>query len=418
MATIRGTSKRDVLRDKNTSNTVLGLGGTDDLYGNGGNDTLKGGTGTDKLFGGLGNDKLLGEAGNDTLDGGAGNDTLDGGLGNDKMKGGAGNDTFVVNAAGDVTTDTSGIDLVKSSVTRTLGAGLENLTLTGSSSISGTGNILANIITGNGGANTLDGGDGGDTLSGGAGTDTLIGSAGNDILNGGTGADIMNGGADSDTYTVDDTNDVIIDPNTGGTAIDTVNSTAANFTLTSGAEIENLNYVGANTSATIFALSGNEFANTITGGTLASGFLAGNGGNDIIIGGNNLGIIASDVIAGGDGIDTLTGNGGIDYFVFGTPLAAETGDTITDFVSGTDHIGVFASGFGGGLVGNGFINGLALTAGQLVNGNTPDQANGQFLMHANGELWWDDDGTGANTAVLICTLTGISSLVLADITVT
>lgn len=47
--------------------------------------------------------------------------------------------------------------------------------------------------------------------------------------------------------------------------------------------------------------------------------------------------------------------------------------------------------------------------GQLVNGNTPDQAIRQFLMHANGELWWDDDGTGGNAAVLICTLTGLSS---------
>jgi Ca2+-binding RTX toxin-like protein len=48
---------------------------------------------------------------------------------------------------------------------------VENLTLTGTSAINGTGNALANQITGNSGANTLDGGAGADTLSGGLGAD-------------------------------------------------------------------------------------------------------------------------------------------------------------------------------------------------------------------------------------------------------
>jgi Ca2+-binding RTX toxin-like protein len=54
-----------------------------------------------------------------------------------------------------------------------LGDNLENLTLTGTTAINGTGNALDNTLTGNTGNNILDGNSGNDTLTGKAGNDTL-----------------------------------------------------------------------------------------------------------------------------------------------------------------------------------------------------------------------------------------------------
>lgn len=194
--------------------------GGDKLYGFGGNDVLYGDAG-DLLAGGPGDDTFIISTTNLTIQeaAGGGTDTvessvsyrlganlenlvltgigkingfgnglanditgngaanlIDGGAGADTMRGGAGNDTYVVDNRGDVVVELAGQgrDLVQSSVTYTLGAQVEDLKLTGTAKINGSGNTLANVITGNSAANVLDGGAGKDTLRGNGGADTFV----------------------------------------------------------------------------------------------------------------------------------------------------------------------------------------------------------------------------------------------------
>ncbi|WP_238308628.1 calcium-binding protein, partial [Methylorubrum suomiense] len=181
---ITGGRASDSLFADGSGNPVFGfagndvIGGTaesDRLFGDSGDDALLGAAGIDNLVGGAGNDILFGGDDDDRLAGGAGDDTLEGGTGADLLVGGLGNDTYVVDNAFDIVieTDGQGADIVQSSVSFYMsGQELENLTLTGSAAINGTGNSIANTITGNSGANILNGLVGADTMIGGAGSDT------------------------------------------------------------------------------------------------------------------------------------------------------------------------------------------------------------------------------------------------------
>lgn len=138
-----------------------------------------------------------------SITGNGGSNVINGAAGADVMQGGNGADTYFVDDAGDLVSEllNQGTDLVRASITYALTANVEDLILTGTGDISGTGNTLANKITGNSGANILNGASGADNLRGGGGSDTLDGGADVDVLSGGLGNDTFvfhTGEADGD----------------------------------------------------------------------------------------------------------------------------------------------------------------------------------------------------------------------------
>lgn len=271
------------------------------LNGTEGADSLVGGAGGDTLNGAGGNDTLFGGDSYDRLNGGAGDDLLDGGIGSDALAGGAGNDTYIVDTTGDSVTELAneGIDTVRSSVSWSLSSNIENLTLTGTTNINGSGNTLNNVLIGNAGSNLLQGGAGSDTLDGGVNASGKI--------------DTLAGGAGDDLYIVRNSTDVVREYANDGN--DTVQA-AMNHTL--AANVENLVLTGSDN----LTGTGNELANRLTGNDGAN-LLQGQAGNDTILGG-----AGADTIDGGAGNDLLTGGTGGDLFRF---AKAGGQDTITDF---------------------------------------------------------------------------------------
>jgi Ca2+-binding RTX toxin-like protein len=183
---------------------------------------------------------LIGGAGNDTLSGGDSDDTLNGGQGADRMLGGAGSDVYLVDNIGDQALEDGSagdFDMVRSSITYTLGPNLERLTLIGTAAIDGIGNELDNTLAGNAMANTLSGLGGDDKLVGGDGDDTIVGGGGADVLTGGGGADAFKFLATSDSGLTGATRDRIADFAAGDqidlSAIDANSGTPADdaFTL-------------------------------------------------------------------------------------------------------------------------------------------------------------------------------------------
>jgi Ca2+-binding RTX toxin-like protein len=403
-----GNSLSNILTGNSANNILNGGAGTDTLIGGSGDDTYQVDTSTDRITentnegtdtvqasvtytlgnnlenltlmgnaaingsGNAGNNILTGNSGNNTLTGGAGNDTLMGGNGIDTLIGGLGDDIYQVDTSTDMITENTneGTDTVQASVTHTLGNNLENLTLTGSTAVNGTGNSLNNILTGN---------------------------SANNILNGGAGTDTLLGGSGDDTYQVDTSTDRITENTNEGT--DTVQ---ASVTHTLGNNLENLTLAGT----TAINGTGNSLNNILTGNS-ANNILNGGAGNDILNGDEG-----SDTLTGGTGNDSLTGGAGSDRFTFANP--GDGTDIITDFIASQgDKITFSSVGFGGGLMAGG-----AITGAQFIVGATALHSSNRFIYNnVTGTLSFDVDGSNMLAPVQIATLSSRPTLSFNDILV-
>ena len=231
-----------------------------------------------------------------------------------------------------------GIDTVRTTISLTLGANFENLALTGTASINGTGNALANTLSGNAAANVLDGG---------------------------AGADILQGGAGNDTYRVDNAGDRVSESGNQGSD---VLISSVSYVLAANQSVETLRFA---TSSGNLNLTGNETANTLIGNA----------------GANRL--------DGGAGADWLTGGAGADTFVFSTARSSSNVDHITDFVALDDTIqlarGIFAAVGATGVLAEAAFRDLATGA--------VDASDRILYNSATGSLSYDADGSGRSAAV-------------------
>ncbi|RJF86607.1 calcium-binding protein [Oleomonas cavernae] len=280
---------------------------------------------------------LFGNAKKNTLTGLGGADTLDGQGGADIMVGGTGDDTYVVDNVGDVVTElgNQGVDTVESSVTFTLSANVENLILTGTAAINGTGNTLGNTLTGNDWAN---------------------------VLNGLGGVDTMIGGKGDDTYVVDNVGDVLIEAANAGT--DTAQSSV---TYTISPDVDNLILTGN----AIINGTGNEQFNAITGNAKAN------------------------VLTGLEGDDVLDGQGGADTMIGGiqddTYYVDNLGDTIVEGDQSDDGLDSVFSSISYTLADN--VENLTLTGASNINGTGNASMN---VLTGNDKNNILDGGAGAD----------------------
>lgn len=299
-----GTDFADTITGNDLSNFIDGGAGADTMKGGLGDDTYfvdatsdkvveSGGQGLDTVYAtasysvagqyvenlallGAGDINGTGNSLSNTIGGNFGSNMLDGGGGADTMRGGFGNDTYIVDNVGDRVFEIGGegLDSVLSSVTYSVaGQYIENLTLTGTDNINGTGNSVRNTITGNNGINILDGGGGADTLKGGLG---------------------------NDTYIVDNVGDDVVEAD--GQGIDHVR-TSVSYSLY-GRYVEKLTLTGNDAIDGI----GNSLANTLVG-------------ND-----------AANRLTGGGARDEMTGGGGADTFVLRALSDSEVGSGNRDYI--------------------------------------------------------------------------------------
>ncbi len=347
----RANALDDLLIADNAGDLLVGGAGNDSFVGGAGNDTLTGGTGNDLFTVGSGNATITGGGGTDTVklsgtaaayslvQSGSGalvtnlatghTDTLTGiatvqfsdktvtltappqvitapaGGGTvtgsatapDTLVGGTGNDLFIVQNTGTVVSvgGPLGTDTIQASVSYTLPAYVNNLVLTGSGNLVGTGNSTGSY-------DSLTANDGNSTLVAGVGINTLIGGAGNDLF-------VVHSNAD------------VVQTAYKTSGADTVES-ATGFDLSNATNVRILKLTGSAPRG-----YGNDLGDLLIADDADCLLVAGNGantlvggaGNDTLQGGN-----ANDTIVAGTGAATIDGGAGTNTVVVSGNRAAFT----------------------------------------------------------------------------------------------
>lgn len=174
------------------------------------------------------------------------------------------------------------------------------------------------------------------------------------------------------------------------------------------------NIILSNADDTISGYGGND---TISG-RAGNDTLGGGRGNDTILGGAGIdalrGNAGNDKLNGGSGHDTLTGGAGADRFIFsiGSQVVEANSDIIRDFSSQQgDKIALtlpasLTSIFTTVLNPDGRTYGIASGNFYAASGAVAARDADDRLVYdtKTGNLYYDDDGTGAHEAVLLAQL--------------
>ena len=250
-------------------------------------------------------------------------------------------------------------DTLTAAITTILPNGVENLTLTGTSAINGTGNAGDNVFTGNSGNNTLTGLDGNDTY-----TFSVIGALGTDT---------------------------IVETATGG--IDTIDLTGTTAAVNVNLAVTTSQTVNSNLK---LILSGNNIIENVTGGA-GNDRLTGNALDNLLVGGAGndklQGLAGNDTLWGGLGDDILTGGVGNDQYLFQNNGVFSTGlgvDYIPQFDAGQDKIVLSLSTFNAitNTVGQALSDFAVVTDDELVNASNARIVYSQ----TTGSLFYNQDG--------------------------
>ena len=268
--------------------------------------------------------------------------------------------------------------------------------------IGGSGNDL---LTGNAANNTLTGGEGADTLVGGAGTDTLYGGTGNDVF-------VISALADFTTndriFGADGVDEFRFAATSAGTLVLTANVSVERVVIGTGTGANAVSSAttalsvnaSAYSDASGLTMVGNAGANTLTGSGYGDS-LDGGSGNDVLIGGGGV-----DRLIGGAGNDSLTGGADADTFVFNL---LPSSDHVTDFAHLSDHVELTQSVRSG-------LNTLgALSADAFYAGSAAHDATDRIIYkQSTGTLYYDADGKGGKSAVVIAVFDTHPVLTAAD----